>query len=391
MLERLTSFVKLFSAEGREQEVRKRLAEARRHVAAPLFWLFGKTQSGKTTIIKYLTGATDAEVGAGFRPCTRFSRIYEFPTADAPLLRFLDTRGLGEAGYDPAEDLEQFNEQAQVMVVTVKVMDHAQEAVLEHLARIRSARPSRPVILALTCLHEAYPQQQHPLPYPFVNTLYPPKAPPALVRSIEEQQRRFKDFVDDILPIDLTPPQEGYNDPNYGGEELKQSLLRHLPEAYRQTFLTLDRATHEFRDIYLKEALPLILGYSTLASAAGAVPIPFVDLFLLPGIQTKMVMELAQHYGQPAEGKHFAELASSLGLGLMARQATRELTKLIPWVGMLASAALAGATTYALGRMFCYYYQEVREGHIPTAVEMKHFFNEQLAQAKDLWARKGSS
>ena len=391
MLERLTSFVRLFSAEGREQEVRKRLAEARRHVAAPLFWLFGKTQSGKTTIIKYLTGATDAEVGAGFRPCTRFSRIYEFPTAEAPLLRFLDTRGLGEAGYDPTDDLDQFNDQAHLMVVTLKVMDHAQETVLEHLVRIRSARPSRPVILALTCLHEAYPQEQHPLPYPFANALYPPEAPTPLLRSIEEQQRRFKEYVDDIVPIDLTPPQEGYNDPNYGGEELKQSLLRHLPEAYRQTFLTLDRATHAFREIYLKEAIPLILGYSTLAFAAGALPIPFVDLFLLPGIQTKMVMELAQLYGQPAEGKHFAELASSLGLGLMARQATREVTKLIPWVGMFASAALAGATTYALGRMFCYYYQEVREGHIPTAAEMKHFFNEQLAQAKRLWARKGFS
>ena len=77
----------------------------RDRLPAPVFWLFGKTQSGKTTLIKYLTGADAAEIGQGFRPCTRFSRLYEFPTAEAPLLTFLDTRGLDEPDYDPTEDL----------------------------------------------------------------------------------------------------------------------------------------------------------------------------------------------------------------------------------------------------------------------------------------------
>jgi len=60
----------------------------------PVFWLYGKTQSGKTSLIKFLTGADEAEIGEGFRPCTRYSRQYQFPTPDAPLLTFLDTRGV---------------------------------------------------------------------------------------------------------------------------------------------------------------------------------------------------------------------------------------------------------------------------------------------------------
>src|SRR5262249_10212906 len=124
------------------------------------------------------------------------------------------------------------------------------------------------------------------------------------------------------------------------------------------------------------------------ASAAGAIPVPFVDLLLLPAIQMKLVTELAQLYGQPATGKHFAELASSMGLGLLARQATRELTKVIPVVGMAVSAALAGATTYALGRAFCFYYQEVREGHIPAPDAIKRYFEQQLAEAKKLWGHR---
>src|SRR5436190_15169614 len=144
---------KWFSRSGRESAVKAHLERARESLPVPLFWLFGKTQSGKTSIIKYLTGADDAEVGEGFRPCTRFSREYHFPNPEAPLLNFLDTRGVDEPGYDVSEDLARFNDQAHVVIVTVKALDHAQENVLKHLQKIRAAQTARPIILALTCLH----------------------------------------------------------------------------------------------------------------------------------------------------------------------------------------------------------------------------------------------
>src|SRR5688572_21373971 len=104
------------------EEMRGRLEQLVKQTPAPVFWLFGKTQSGKTSIIKFLTGAEGAEIGQGFRPCTRFSREYDFPTAEAPLMIFLDTRGLEEPGYDAAEDLAKFNTQSHVMIVTVRVL-----------------------------------------------------------------------------------------------------------------------------------------------------------------------------------------------------------------------------------------------------------------------------
>src|SRR5690606_40968696 len=70
--------------------------------ALPIF--LGKVQSGKTSIVRALTGCTDAEIGTGYAPCTRTSRVFDFPP-EAPVIRFLDTRGLGEARYDPTEDL----------------------------------------------------------------------------------------------------------------------------------------------------------------------------------------------------------------------------------------------------------------------------------------------
>jgi len=370
-----------------DQQMQARLEDARRRAPAPVFWLFGRTQSGKTSIIKYLTGANDAEVGSGFRPCTRFSRQYPFPTDEAPVLTFLDTRGLDEPGYDPAEDIQTFHDQAHVIVVTVKVTDHAQENVEQHLKAIRADKPGRPIILALTCLHEAYPQQEHPAPYPFKETLYPEGLPQDLMRSIAAQQERFKAMVDDIVPIDLTRPEEGYADPNYGGPELRQSIMDHLPKAYRQTLLALDEATHEFRDAARKQAMPLIVSYSTLAAGAGAIPVPFVDLFLIPGIQAKMVKALADVYGQPMTTERFWEIASSIGSGVVARQAAREAAKFIPGVGVAAGAALAWGLTFALGRAFCQYFQSIREGHVPDPAALKKLFDSEMNRAGQFWKR----
>ena len=84
----------MFSSEARDARLQERLKRLREKMPAPVIWLFGKTQSGKTSIVKYLTGAESAEIGKGFQPCTRFSRQYAFPVDEAPLITFLDTRGL---------------------------------------------------------------------------------------------------------------------------------------------------------------------------------------------------------------------------------------------------------------------------------------------------------
>jgi uncharacterized protein (DUF697 family) len=460
----------LFSTRPRDTELHDRLEQLRQKTPVPVIWLYGKTQSGKTSLVRYLTGAEDTEIGQGFKPCTRFSRIYEFPTHEAPLLTFLDTRGVDEPGYDPQEDLGRFDPQAHVVVITVKALDHALENLLEHFRPIRKSRPQRPVVLALTCLHEAYPHQQHVLPYPFAEhegngrvagaapspptplplstggegrtgasvpsppysgetgrgegaggvSSSPPTplplstggewrtsasvpsppysgkrgrgegaAPATLLRTLEEQRRRFEGLVDYVVPIDLTLPEDGFNDPTYGGTQLKQVLLQALPAAYRHTLLTLESAMQDLQDLYARHALPHILGYSSLAATAGAFPIPWVDLLIIPGIQTRMIYHLAEFYGQPLSGRRFLELASTLGLGLAFRQAVRELVKIIPVVGSVAGAALAAGSTLALGKAFCYYYSAVHQGHVPRPEELKHYYEEQLHLAERAWRKGG--
>ena len=380
----------LFRREERPVDVQARLENLRDHIPAPIFWLFGKTQSGKTSIIKFLTGADAAEIGKGFKPCTRFSRIYQFPTPEAPLVSFLDTRGLDEPGYDSNEDLAQFNTQAHAVVVTVKALDHAQENIRKHLQIIRAAQPSRPVVLALTCLHEAYPQQQHPEPYPFDDPKALDRIPDALRRTLEEQRKQFNGLVDTVVPLDLTPPDEGFADPNYGGPRLKQVLLEALPAAYRQTLASLEQAVQELKDDLVRPVLPHILGYSTLAASAGAISIPWVDLLLLPRIQKQMIHHLAEYFGEPLTAERFEQLAETLGLGgFLRKQAIRETMKFIPVVGPVYCGVRAGATTYALGKAFCFYYRAARDGKLPNPEELQKYYREQLALAEKEW-RAGS-
>jgi uncharacterized protein (DUF697 family) len=362
--------------------VDKDLEDLRAKAATPVFWLFGKTQSGKTSIVRYLTGVTEAEIGNGFRPCTRHSRLFPFPTPEAPVMTFLDTRGVEEPKYDPTEDLAAFDKQAHVVLVTLRVSDFAHGRLRESLQSIRRANPRRPVLLVLTCLHDAYPQQQHPSEALGLDS--PPQYAEA-VRLIARQTQEFGELVDRVVPIDLTKPEEGYANPNFGGPELKAGLLELLPAAYRETLLQLDATTGELREHHTRRLIPTVIGYSSLAAAAGAIPVPFVDLVLIPGIQTKMIHALAQQSGRAENATRFLELSASMGVGLLARQAIREVSKLIPYVGSAVAGAVAYGSTYALGRAFLTYLQQVHEGHAPDAKLIKQLYQEQLARAAKEW------
>jgi uncharacterized protein (DUF697 family) len=85
-------------------------------------------------------------------------------------------------------------------------------------------------------------------------------------------------------------------------------------------------------------------------------------------------------------------MAGTLGLGMLMRQGSRTLLKLIPYVGpvigTVASGALAGASTFALGKAFCYYYQSVHQGHVPRPEGLRRYYRSELARAELAWKNK---
>src|SRR5438132_11913433 len=138
----------LFTPHVAAEALRATLKRLHQGLPPPVIWLFGKVQSGKTSIIRALTGAERVQIGSGFAPCTRWAARYDFPQADFPLAVFLDTRGLGEAGYDPREDCAAFQAEAHMLLVVVRAMDMALEQLLGALNAITQATPSWPAVVA---------------------------------------------------------------------------------------------------------------------------------------------------------------------------------------------------------------------------------------------------
>src|ERR1700690_2032905 len=142
-------------------------ARQRAQAIAPVVWLLGKTGAGKTAIVAALTGDPYAEVGEGFEPCTRTATYYDVPP-EAPLLRFLDTRGLGEVDYDPTKDIAWCEGQSHLLLVVMQVADPVQDTVLRVLRQACRRHPDWPVVVAQTGLHRLYLfGAGHPKPYPY--------------------------------------------------------------------------------------------------------------------------------------------------------------------------------------------------------------------------------
>lgn len=339
------------------------IADRARHLA-PVVWLLGKVQSGKTSIVRALTHASDAEVGNGFRACTRTARVFDFP-ADAPIIRFLDTRGLGEAGYDPADDIAFCEERAHLILVVARARDMQLEPVLEALAAVRRRHPDWPVVVAQTTLHESYPAgQKHVLPYPFSgDAAAPDSVPRDLARVLAYQRALFGSFPVRFVPIDFTQEDDGYDPVDYGRNALIEALISTAPAAVAVALAELPDTSGTSQ-----EANAHILGYALAAGASDAVPV--AGVVTVPIAQAAMLHKLASIHGLPWDRRAYAEFGGALGAGVLVRTASsfglRQLVKLIPVYGQTAGAAAAAATsfaaTYAIGKAANYYLSRRRRG-----------------------------
>lgn len=371
--------------------------------SAPVVWLLGKVQSGKTSIIRELTQACDAEIGRGFEACTKSARVFDFP-GEAPIIRFLDTRGLGEVAYDPAEDIAFCEGRAHLMLAVMKARDSEQQQVLEVIRAVRSRHPDWPLVVAQTTLHEAYrPGMTHVVPYPFAGEAWVAEPSDDLHRALAHQRRTFAALpgrsAPAFVPIDFTQPGDGLDPSGYGREALIDALIAAAPAAVAVALAELPGAN----DSSLSGKLGShILGFALAAGASDAVPI--AGMVAVPMVQAAMLQQLAKLCGASWDRRAYAEFAAALGAGTLVRTASsfgvRQLVKLIPVYGQTAGAAAAAvasfAATYAMGKAALYFLTRRQQGRRTAEVAsvyrdaLQQAFG--LAKARDVGAgRKGAS
>lgn len=372
---------KIHAPKVSEEELQQRLQHLRQELPKPVFWLLGKAQSGKTSIIRALTGSSRAEIGSGFRPCTRTAQLYPFPSENDFFLQFLDTRGLGEIDYDPSDDLRAFEGQAHCLIVVMKVMDHAQACVLAPLRAILKAHPNWPLIVVQTALHEGYPSPstKHALPYPYAEFPYPASVPKDLARSLASQRELFADYQARFVPADFTLAEDGYEPEHYGLDAFWAALEDAVPLGLRAMLHDRRRPLH---DIFFQTAHSHIMSYAAAAGAAAGMPVPLIDIPLVLAIQAKMFHSIASIYDQQLAPQRVAEIASTLGIGFAARMGGREVFKLIPGVGTAVAALFAAASTYALGCTLCAYFAHVHDGGIPDPDALRSLYQQEYEEGR---------
>jgi len=366
------------------EDVRKRAQSI-----APVVWLLGKTGAGKTAIVAALTGDPRAEIGEGFEPCTRTAVFYDVPP-EVPLLRFLDTRGLGEPDYDPANDIAWCEGQSHLLLIVMQVADPAQHTVLRVLREARHRHPDWPVIVAQTGLHRLYPAGVgHPEQYPYMGESQEEthaEVPHALRQALTHQRRWFEALPGRpprFVAIDFTVPEDGYQPHDFGLEMFLRTLEEAAPEAFEALHLARADA---LSDRIRTKARPLIYRYGAVAAGAGAVPIPIVGVSSLAGILAIMLRALAIRYAVAWTPSAFAQFSGAIGGGALGwwtlRYGFREVLKVIPMVGAVAAGALNAAAafgvTVGMGEAACVWLAYRRRGLTAPNNEVRRAFADGL-------------
>ncbi len=378
------------------EQFQQLLNTARPADTLPVIWLLGKTQAGKSSIVQALTGNPNVLIGNGFQPCTRTLAYFDYPSA-APVVRFLDTRGLGEVAYDPTEDLRQCEMQAHLLLGVIRASDPNPQPIFAALREVRQRHPEWPLVIAQTTLHDLYPAEcDHPQPYPFTEDSWPRTVPPDLGRALllqREAAGTFTGAAPHWVPVDFTLPEDGYQPADYG----LTALWQVIETVYQQHLWAQLHGGDEMRDLYARTSHPHIVGYALAASALGAVPL--VDVVAVPTLQAKMLHSVAEIYRQPWDQRTIGEFLGLLGVGIglsyAARLAGRWLVKLVPGlgqtVGAVWSASSSAAVTYALGKAAAVYFQRRLLGQTCEAETLRSVFNAQLIQGAALLAHQVTS
>jgi uncharacterized protein (DUF697 family)/predicted GTPase len=373
-----------------ETQVAEILANVRAQLPTTEALLIGKPQAGKSSIVRGLTGVSAEIVGQGFRPHTQSTTRYDYPSSELPLLVFTDTVGLGDIDRDTNSliqeligDLDTETTRPRIIILTVKINDFAIDTLRQIASELRQKYPQIPCLLAVTCLHEVYPNTQidHP---------EEPTSVESVDRAFTAIQQAFVGLFDRSVLIDFTLAEDGYTPEFYGLETMRTTLADLLPEAESRAMsqlLAAGTATHagesnQLGNIYRDVARRYILPCAIAAGTVAAIPLPFADLPVLTAIQVSMVGLLGKLYGQTLTPSQAGGVVSAIAGGFIAQLVARQLIKFIPGFGSIVSASWAAAYTVALGEGACVYFGDLMGGKKPDPQQIQAVMAEAFSSAK---------
>lgn len=140
------------------------------------------------------------------------------------------------------------------------------------------------------------------------------------------------------------------------------------------------------------QARRIVTKYMWWSMGAGLVPIPVWDLALITGIQLKMAKDLADHYEIPFSKDRvkliLSSLVGSMVPGTIAYGPIGTMLKFIPIVGPFAGAVampvFAGASTYAVGKVFIQHFESGGTLLDFEPAKVREYFRQEFEKGKEL-------
>lgn len=371
-----------------EEQVAAHLQAMREQLPTTEVVLIGKPQAGKSSIVRGMTGQPADIVGEGFRPHTRHTQRYPYPSEALPLLIFTDTVGLGDVEQNTSaiieelqQTLERDRKRSRIFILTVKVTDFATDSLRQVITQLKQTYAHIPCLLAITCLHELYPspQDNHPP--------YPPQLE-AIQRATEAMQETFASLCDRTLLLDFTLEEDGYDPVFYGLDTLREALDDLLPQAEAQAIhqlLVTDAQGKAIGDLYRQVARHYISAFAVMAGILAAVPLPFATMPVLTSLQVSMVVVLGRVYHQSLNISQALGVVSTLAGGFLAQAVGRELVKFIPGIGSVVATSWSVAYTWALGEGACLYFGDLMAGQVPDPKAIQKLMGKTFEKARQDW------
>lgn len=143
-----------------------------------------------------------------------------------------------------------------------------------------------------------------------------------------------------------------------------------------------------------QQALKTIKKYMWWSLGAGAIPLPWVDVVAVSGVQLKMVAAISKIYGVPFHANRekalIGSLLGSLVPGAVSYGAAFGLLKEIPFVGFVvggtAMVVISGATTWALGKVFIQHFESGGTFLDLNPDEVREYFKAQFEEGRKMAA-----
>lgn len=137
----------------------------------------------------------------------------------------------------------------------------------------------------------------------------------------------------------------------------------------------------------------IVKNWSQWGMVAGFIPVPFLDLATISGLQIKMVYDLCKVYDVPFKQRQVRAILSGLVGGGVTTVSSAALSgtliKHIPIVGSTLGAitqpALSYATTHAIGTVFVRHFESNGTLMSMSAKALKASYHEQVLKAKAMF------